>query len=126
MKKSKKLILIIEDEKIACDALQNKFAREGFNTLCAGNGRDGISKAIKYSPDLILMDIIMPVMDGITALKKIRANKKISKIPVIILTNLSDSEKVEIAMASGVSDFLIKTDWTLAALVKKVKNKLGN
>lgn len=125
MEKNKKVILIVEDEAVAMNALCDKFSREGFKVIKSKNGKEGVKKAISEQPDLILMDIIMPVMDGLTALAKIRANKRCKNIPVIMLTNLSDSESVEKAGKSGVNDFLIKTDWTLNDLSKKIRKILS-
>ena len=126
MKKTKKYrILIVEDESAVCEALEEKFVEEGFEILIAQNGVTGLKFALKESPDLILLDIVMPVMDGITMLEKLRKEKNGRKIPVIMLTNLSDSIMVEEARKKGVNDYLIKAEWTLVDLVKKVKSKLN-
>ena len=81
--------------------------------------------AMQHHPDLILLDIIMPVMDGMTMLKKLRADEWGKKAEVIILTNLGDNEKVAEAMSQGSFDYLVKSDWNIADVAELVKKKLG-
>lgn len=121
----RKRILIVDDEAPMLQALVGKFTREGFEVLQATNGEEGLAQALGKQPDMILLDIIMPRMDGMTMLKKLREDPVGKEIPVIILTNLSDAKKVVEAMQNGVYDFLIKTDWKLESVVEKVKNRLG-
>lgn len=121
----KKKILIIEDELSLMMALHEKFKTEGFEVIEAKNGEEGLKMATKKTPDLILLDLIMPVMDGITMLKKLRLTEEGKDLPVIILTNLSDDRAVSESLESGVSDYLVKTNWHLDDVVKKVKVKLG-
>src|SRR3989304_9443406 len=87
--KTPKTILIIEDEKSLRDAIVDILRLKNFLSLEAKNGREGVELALSKHPDLILLDIIMPEMDGITALKKIREDAWGKKVPIIILTNLS-------------------------------------
>lgn len=124
MKQKRKKILIVEDEIEQLNVLTDKFTQEGFIIIKALNGREAVKVALFKKPDIILLDIVMPVMDGVTALEKIRANKKGKDIPVVILTNLSDAEKMERARKQGVNDYLVKTDWTLEDVVKKVRRKI--
>lgn len=118
-------ILIVEDERPMLEALKAKFKSAGFSVEEAVNGEEGLTKALGARPDFILLDIIMPKMDGITMLKKLRKKPVGKNIPVIILTNLADSEKALEAAGDGALDFLVKTDWRLSDLVKKVKGRLG-
>lgn len=124
MKQKRKKILIVEDEIEQLNVLTDKFTQEGFIIIKALNGREAVKAALFKKPDIILLDIVMPVMDGVTALEKIRANKKGKDIPVVILTNLSDAEKMERARKQGVNDYLVKTDWTLNDVIKKIKKRL--
>ncbi len=124
MPKKQYKILIIDDEKTLLNALVNKFTEESFKTLVAVNGEDGLATALAERPDLILLDIIMPKMDGITMLKKLRLDKWGKTVPVILLTNLSDDIKVAEALAAGSNDYLVKTDWAISDVVKKVSDKL--
>lgn len=119
-----KKILIVEDEQALTLALNEKLTREGFELVNAGNGEDGLRLALKERPDLILLDIIMPRMDGITMLKKLREDKWGKTVEVIILTNLSDIAKVQEALEQGTTDYLVKSDWKIEDVVARVKEKL--
>lgn len=121
----RKKILIVEDEMPLRDALRDKLAREGFAALEAKNGEEGLEIALRDHPDLILLDIIMPRMDGMTMLKELR--KDIiwgAKAKVIILTNLSEIVKVSEAIAQESFNYLVKSDWKIEDVVIKVKDAL--
>ncbi|OGI26051.1 MAG: hypothetical protein A3J76_05605 [Candidatus Moranbacteria bacterium RBG_13_45_13] len=122
---NKKTILIVEDEISMLNALRDKFTREGFEVLEAKNGEEGLEIALRDHPDLILLDIVMPKMDGMTMLKRIRADAWGKDVKVIILTNLSDNEKTAAALAQGSYDYLVKSDWKIEDVVAKVKERLG-
>ena len=121
----KKKILIVEDERVLLTALSNKFTMEGFNVIMALNGKEGLEKALKLHPDLILLDILMPVMDGMTMLEKLRKDSWGKNAEVIILSNLADTGSVSEALDRGTFDFLVKSDWRMEEIVKKVWEKLG-
>ncbi len=126
MIENKKTILIVEDEEAMLRALVDKFNIEGFKVFEASDGEEGLFVALKEHPDLVMLDIIMPKMDGMTLMKKIREDKKWGRdVPIIMLTNLSDSESVSEAANYRVFDFLVKTDWRLDDVVKFVKQKLN-
>ncbi|MBU0647120.1 response regulator [Patescibacteria group bacterium] len=120
----KKKILIVEDEVILCNVLYDKLIREGFIALKAGDGKEGIEVALREHPDLILLDIIMPVMDGITALKKLREDEWGKDVKIIILSNLNDNERVAEAMSQGTYDFFVKSDWNLEDVVIKIRKMI--
>lgn len=107
------------------DVLYEKFASEGFDVLKAPNGKEGLETALKSHPDLILLDIIMPVMDGMTMLEKIRQDEWGKDAKIILLTNLSDSDKITQSLSRGVHGYLIKSDWKLEDIVKKVNEELS-
>ncbi|MBI2120236.1 MAG: response regulator [Parcubacteria group bacterium] len=113
-------ILIAEDDALLLRSLKDRFEKEGFIVFPAHNGFEALKMALENHPEIVLLDIVMPVMDGMTALKKLREDEWGKTASVIILTNLSDSSKVAEAVAVGVYDFLIKIDWKLDDLVKKV------
>lgn len=117
-------ILVIEDEaplrKIICDEL----TREGYTALEAADGEAGLGAALAEHPDLILLDIILPRMDGITMLMHLRRDDWGANVPVIALTNLSDALTIERAVENGVYDYLVKTDWKIGEVITKVKEKL--
>lgn len=121
-----KTLLIVEDDSSLLRALSDRFADEGFKIIQAKNGEEGLESALKNRPDLILLDIIMPKMDGITMMKKLREDSWGEQVPVIILTNLSIDDKIlnDISQTEPVY-YLVKTDWDMEAVVKKVKSRLG-
>ena len=121
----KKTILVVEDDVALKTALAKKMNEEGFYVLEANNGKEGLEIAKKDHPDLILLDIIMPVMDGMTMLKELRKDNWGKNATVIFLTNLSEEGKMSEAEELGSSAYLIKTDWSLSDLVKKIKEKLN-
>lgn len=92
--------------------------------LEAKNGEEGLEVALREHPDLILLDIIMPVMDGMTMLARLREDLWGKDAKVIMLTNLSDNEKVAETIAHGTYDYLVKSDWKLEDVVKKVRERL--
>ncbi len=106
------------------EGLKKKFAIEKFEVLEAPDGKVGLESALRNHPDLILLDILMPVMDGMTMLGKLREDSWGKDVPIILLTNLSDGEKIAEAMKKGVYDYLIKADWNINDVVKKVRSKL--
>jgi len=122
---TQKTILIVEDELNLLDVLRDEFVAAGFKVIKAANGEEGLNAVMTEHPDIMLVDILMPKMDGIAMLKKIRAIENGKKIPAIILTNLNDSETITHALEQGAYDFLVKSDWVPKALVKRVKEKLG-
>lgn len=93
--------------------------------LEAKNGEEGLVLALDKCPDLVLLDIIMPKMDGITLLHKLRQNEKCKEMKVIMLTNLDDMSKIADAIEEGSSEYLIKSDIKIEDIVQKVKEKLG-
>lgn len=119
-----KTILIVEDEALILRSLKDRFIKEGFTVFDASDGEKGLELALQNHPDIILLDIIMPKMDGISMLKELRKDEWGKDVKIIILTNLNYSEKVAEAMKNGVYDFLIKTDWKLEDVVKQVRDKL--
>src|SRR3989338_5449825 len=120
-----KKILIVEDEISLLKALEEKFIYEGFDVLKARNGEDGLRLAVDAKPDVILLDIIMPKMDGITMIKELRKNEWGRTAKIILLTNLSSPETVTEAIQQNVFDYLVKTNWKLESIVIKVKTILG-
>ncbi|MEK7557665.1 MAG: response regulator [Patescibacteria group bacterium] len=117
-------ILIVEDEITLNELICKKFESDGFLMLEAKNGEEGLKIALSSRPDIILLDIVMPVMDGITMLEKLREDEWGKNAKVIMLTNLNDSERVATAMTRGSYDYLVKCDWTIEDIVKKVREKL--
>lgn len=121
----KKKILIVEDEDLILTPLENKFKNAGFKVTVAHDGEEGYNLAMKVKPDLLMLDIVMPKLDGMGLMKKIREDNNWGKdVPIIMLTNISDSETVSEAAKYQVYDFLVKTDWRLDDVVNFAKQKL--
>lgn len=120
-----KTILIIEDELVLSDLLAEKFTSERFKVMQAETAEKGIKLALKNHPDLILLDIILPKMDGLTMLKLLRKDIWGKNAPVIILSNTSDQARVSEAIRTGVYDFIVKTDFTLKNLVTEIREVLS-
>ncbi|MDP3965755.1 MAG: response regulator [bacterium] len=123
-KENTKKILIVDDNKDLRKILVNTLHAENLTVLEAGNGEDGLALALSEHPDLILLDVVMPKMDGITMLQKLRKDTWGRGAWIIMLTNLTDAEKVHSAMEEGVYDFLVKGDWSLENLLSKIRLKL--
>ncbi|KKP97765.1 MAG: hypothetical protein US71_C0004G0054 [Parcubacteria group bacterium GW2011_GWD2_38_12] len=119
-----KKILIIEDEPAQATTIELFMKRAGFDTIIAHDGAEGLEKAMTTSPDLILLDLVLPKIDGVSVLKQIRANDAIAKIPVLVLTNLASGDTVKEVIDAGGTDYLVKTDYTLDQLVHRVENVL--
>jgi len=121
----KKVILIVEDEKSLFNALEIKLKAAGFQTLGAGDGEECLDVAFGFHPDLILLDIVMPRMDGLTALSKLRQDEWGKGVPVIVLTNLSNAETSIEGEKEQVTGYLVKADWKLDDVVEKFKATLN-
>jgi len=115
---------VVEDEQSILNVLCDKLSKEGFDLLKAMDGKEGLNKALQEKPDLILLDLLMPVMDGIAMLKELRKDEWGKDAKVVILTNLSGEEKNVLDLDEGKHEFLIKSDWKISDVVKKVKEKL--
>jgi len=125
MSTQSKKILLIEDDKSLLSLLTDALKQENFLVLMATDGEEGLRVALEERPDLILLDLILPRLDGLTMLKRLRDTDQGKDVPVIVLSNLSDAEEVSKAMESGAYDFLVKSDWKMEDVVEKVKRRLG-
>lgn len=117
----KRKILIVEDDIFIRDIYKVRFEQEGFDVMLAENGLAAMERMSQGAePEIILLDIIMPGMDGVEVLKKLKADEKWKEIPIIMLTNISERDKVNEAMELGVKDYLIKSHFTPSEVVQKV------
>ncbi len=122
-------LLIIEDEELLINTLEEKFLAEKFEVIKAADGEDGLKKALDIHPDVILLDILMPKIDGITMLKELRKDSWGKHAKVVILTNLNDTGKVAESMGVGLDGsftYLIKSDQTLESISKEINKVIGN
>jgi DNA-binding response OmpR family regulator len=116
-------ILVIEDEKTLMNLIVNKLAKDGFVVQQAHDGQEGYEMIVSQQPDLILLDIVMPRLNGYEVLEKMKANK--ISIPVIIISNSGQPVEIEKAQAMGAVDHLVKTEFEPGEVLKKVKKFLG-
>jgi DNA-binding response OmpR family regulator len=121
---SKKIILLIEDDPFLVKMYKEKFEMEGFSTIIAEDGLEGLKQAQEASVDLILLDILIPKLSGVDLLARLRNNPKGANIPVIVLTNLTEKEDVKLA-GLKVKEYLVKADYTPSQVVEKVRIYLG-
>jgi len=121
----KKKILIIEDEEILLNLLQKKLTNEGYDISIARDGEEGLLKMKEIKPNLILLDIIMPRLDGFGVLEKIIKDEELKKIPVIIISNSGQPVELERAKKLGAKDWLIKTEFDPQEVVSKVIKAIG-
>ena len=116
-----KKILLIEDEEMLANMYQVKFENEGYTLIKARDGEQGLEMAQKEKPDFILLDVIMPKMDGFTVLKKLKEDAATKNIPVLLLTNLGQDEDVKKGKELGAVGYLVKANITPSEVVLKVK-----
>lgn len=120
-----KTILLIEDDITLLTILETELVKENACVLKAENGQQGLEVALKERPNLIVLDLLMPILDGIGFLEKLREDEWGKSVRVLILTNVEQTKKVEEAIGFGVFDFLIKKDWPIDVLTQKIMQKLA-
>lgn len=120
-----KKILFIEDERSLQEILGQALKQNGFEVKEALNGQDGLDLVEKFGPDLILLDLILPKINGFEVLEKIKKNEATKNIPVIILTNLENSEDIQRVLELGAFDYLVKSNYSLNEIINKVKGALS-
>jgi len=119
-----KKILIIEDDDFLRQLISQKMSSEGFAVSLAVDGSDGIEKTKDIMPDLILLDLLLPTVDGFEVLSKIKSDSATSSIPVVILSNLGQQDEINKGMKLGAVDYLVKAQLTPEEIVEKVKTLL--
>ena len=115
-------VLLIEDEKMLSTMYATKFAKEGYDLVQAFDGEAGLAKAKSETPAVILLDIIMPKLDGFAVLKALKSDATLKSVPVILLTNLGQDEDIKKGKELGAVDYFIKANHTPAEVVDKVKS----
>lgn len=118
-------ILIIEDDPFLQSMYSTKFELENFYVSAASDGLEGWKKTGTEMPDIILLDIMLPNMNGFEVLEKIKSDPKTKAIPVILLTNLNQKDDIQRGMGLGAADYLIKAHFMPSEVVKKIKKVLG-
>lgn len=118
-------ILLIEDDPFLLSMYATKFGLENFAVVTAEDGEKGLKAAQKESPDIILLDLLLPKMNGFEVLTELKKSEATKKIPVILLTNLSQRDDVERGLKLGAVDYLIKAHFMPSEVVEKIKKALG-
>ena|SRR3989338_11144083 len=117
-------ILVVEDDKFLRELMCRKLREEQYEVVEAIDGEEGVVKTQETSPELILLDLILPGIDGFEVLAKIKEDPKLAQIPVIILSNLGQRDDIEKGLRLGAIDFLVKAHFTPAEIIDKVKKVL--
>lgn len=117
--------MLIEDDAFLLNMYASKFYLENFTVVTAEDGGKGLKMARKEKPDIILLDILMPKLDGFEVLKKLKADPATREIPVIMLTNLKDEDDIKKGLEGGAVDYLIKPQCMPTQVVEKIKQVLN-
>jgi DNA-binding response OmpR family regulator len=118
-------ILAAEDDKLISTSLCDALTAAGFEPTPAYDGEEAVAKAKEILPDLVLLDIMMPKLDGISVLWELKANPATAKIPVVVLTNIGDVETISKIVEAGAVDYLLKSDQSVDDIIQKVKDVLA-
>lgn len=118
-------VLIAEDEKDLLELYAKAFQNEGFETITAADGEEGLTRALEAHPDLILIDIQMPKMNGIEMLRKLREDPWGKLVPAVMLTNLGGTREISDSMSLKISRYIIKAETNPMGIVDEVKNILS-
>ena len=121
----KQTVLIVDDDEFLLEMYALKFKEEGFTVEIAETGKDALTKIESVKPDVVLLDVVLPEMDGFAVLQKMRPEKK-SGLPIIVLlTNLSQKDDTERGMRLGADDYVVKAHFTPSEVVEKVRKLLS-
>ncbi len=122
---TKKKILLVEDDEALSGVYKSRLDIEGFETMSVLNGEEALSAAVKFKPDLILLDAMMPKISGFDVLDILRNTPETSQVKVIMLTALSQPKDKERAESLGVDDYLVKSQVVIGDVIERVKHHLG-
>lgn len=114
-------ILVAEDDKFLANAYRVKLTKEGFETMIVSNGEEVLQALGNFSPDIILLDLMMPKIDGFIVLQILRTTDKWKNVPVIITSNLGQKEDIEKGMKMGATDYIIKSDTAIGDILTKIR-----
>jgi DNA-binding response OmpR family regulator len=114
-------IMIVDDDPMICDIYQKKFSEQGFGVFVANSGEQALEIAKKEKIDLVLLDLLIPRMDGFEVIKRLRSGDYGKDIKIIVSSNLSEKSNLDRAFELGANDFIIKAQFTPSELVEKIK-----
>lgn len=121
----KKKILLVEDDNALAKVYSTRLEMEGFDVLRVDNGEDALSRAQEYRPDLVVLDVMMPKINGFDVLDILRNTPEFASTPVVMLTALSQAKDKERAQALGADDYLVKSQVVISDVVSRIKHHLG-
>ena len=116
-----KKILVAEDDKFLVKIYQTKLAEQGYEVVIAMDGEDALAKVESEKPDLLILDLIMPKKNGFDVLEEMKQKEELKSIPVVVLSNLGQESDVERVMQAGAVDYIIKANFSIEAVVEKIK-----
>lgn len=119
-------ILLIDDDKALTEVYSRKFKAKGYDVATAYDGLEGLEKTVSEKPDLVLLDILLPKLDGVMLFRKMRAQKETAHIPVILLTNVDEEDAVKECFKLGAIDYLVKSEVTPEKVWRKVEDFLAD
>ena len=122
----KKKILIIEDEEELLSLLEKRLGQEGYEVATAKDGKEGLTKIKEIKPNLVLLDVVMPVMDGFEVMEAMNKDEEMKKIPFIIISNSGQPVEIDRALKLGAKDYLVKVKFTPQDVLEKIKKQIGN
>ena len=120
-----KKILLVEDDKFISRAYKDGLGRAGFEVSTASDGKEGMEKIQTENPDLVLLDLVLPIKNGFEVLSEIKMDEKSQDIPVIILSNLGQESDIQKGKDLGAVDYLIKSNFTMKQVIAKIKEHLA-
>ena len=121
---SGKKVLVIEDDNMICTMYKTKLEQDGYSVFLADNGSKGLEMAMSEIPDIIMLDVIIPQLDGFTVLQKLKEDEKTKDIPVVMLTNLGTAEDQKKGKDMGAVDYMVKASFTPSQVSEKIKGYL--
>lgn len=116
-----KKIIVAEDDQFLSNAYRVKLTKEGFDVKMVADGQELIDLLKTFKPNLIILDLLMPKKDGFETLKEIKADPNLADIPIIIASNLGQTNDIDLGLKLGAQDYIVKSDLSLEDLVKKIK-----
>ena len=125
MAESSKKVLIVEDDQQISRVYEIQLKKEGISTIVARDGEEAIKLLMKEKPDLVVLDLMLPKKDGFDVLREVRGNPDLSKIPMIIISNLGQADDKTRALELGATEYLVKIDQSILEIIKKIKNYLN-
>ncbi|MEK9175652.1 MAG: response regulator [Patescibacteria group bacterium] len=122
----KPIIFIVEDDPFILRVYERKLAKEGFNVSLSTNGLEAFDRIKETRPDLIVLDLVMPIKDGFELITDLKNNQDLKNIPIVVLTNLRQKKDIERVKLLGVAEYLIKSDNSIQGIVSRIKEVLAN